>query len=90
MDQTVLKHQLSDFANFTIKNKNKMKINHKKTKIIPFNFSKSYDFTLQLHFPNSEASVVIYETKLLGVTITSNLSWSSHVEDLCRRATKKL
>ena len=87
-DQSVLQHQLSDLATFTIKNK--MKINHKKTKIIPFNFSKSYDFTPQLHFPNSEALEVIYETKLLGVTITSNLSWSRHVEDICRRATKKL
>ena len=88
LDQSVLQHQLSDLANFTTRNK--MKINHKKTKIIPFNFSKSYDFTPQLHFPNSEALEVIYETKLLGVTITSNLSWSSHVEDICRRATKKL
>ena len=26
----------------------------------------------------------------MGVTITSNLSWSRHVEDICRRATKKL
>ena len=51
-DQSVLQHPLSDLASFTIKNK--MKINHKKTKIIPFNFSKSYDFTPQLQFPNCE------------------------------------
>ena len=60
LDQSVLQHQLSDLASFTIKNK--MKINHKKTKIIPFNFSKSYDFTPQLHFPNSEVLEVINES----------------------------
>ena len=30
------------------------------------------------------------ETKLLGVTITSNLSWASHVNEICSRASKKL
>ena len=69
---------------------NKMKINHKKTKIIPFNFSKNYDFLPQLHFPNCEALEVIHETRLLGVTITSNLSWAKHVQNICSSATKKL
>ena len=59
-----------------------MKINHKKTKVLPFNFSKNYDFLLQLNFPNCEA--------LEGVTITSNLSWSRHVQNICSSATKKL
>ena len=67
-----------------------MKINYKKTKIIPFNFSRNYDFLPQLHFPECEDLEVIYETKLLGVTITSDLSWSSHVDKITRRATKNL
>ena len=33
---------------------------------------------------------MIYETRLLGVILTSNLSWSSHVTDICKRATQKL
>ena len=33
---------------------------------------------------------MIYETKLLGVTLSSNLSWSPHIDDITRRATKKL
>ena len=87
-DQSILQHQLADLADFTTKNK--MKINHKKTKIIPFNFSKKLDFLPQLHFPDCDPLEVIYETKLLGVTLTSNLSWSSHVNDITRRATQKL
>ena len=87
-DQSILWHQLADILNFT--DSNKMKINHQKTKIMPFNFSKKYDFLPQLHFPDNDPLEVIYETKLLGVTITSNLSWSAHVNDTTKRATQKL
>ena len=87
-DRSILQHQLDDLLEFT--DTNKMKINFKKTKILPFNFSKKYDFLPQLSFPNCEPLEVIYETRLLGVTLTSNLSWSAHVNDICKRATKKL
>ena len=87
-DQSVLKHQLSDLLKFT--NKNKMKINFKKTKILPFNLSKKFDFLPQLGFPNCEPLEVIYETKLLGVTLSSDLSWTAHVNEITKRATNKL
>ena len=85
---SILQHQLDDLANFT--SANKMKINHKKTKVMPFNFSKKFDFLPQLSFPDCEPLEVIYETRLLGVIISSNLSWTSHVNDITMRATKKL
>ena len=84
-DQSVLQHQLADLLVFT--DQNKMKINHKKTKI---NFSKKNDFLPQLNFPGCDPLEVIYETRLLGVIITSNLSWSAHVNDMTKRATQKL
>ena len=87
-DQSILQHQLGDLAVFTAEHG--MKINYKKTKIIPFNFSKKYEFLPQLSFPNGIPIEVIYETRLLGVTISSNLSWASHVNDITTRATKKL
>ena len=87
-DLSILQHQLADLAMFT--DRNKMKINHKKTKILPFNFSKNFDFLPQLYFPHHDPLEVIYETKLLGVTISSNLSWTAHVNDITKRATKKL
>ena len=43
-----------------------------------------------MSFPACEPLEVIYETRLLGVILTSNLSWSSHVTDICKRATQKL
>ena len=67
-----------------------LKINTKKTKIMVFNFSQNFDFLPQLSFPGADPLEVIYKTKLLGITLTSNLSWAEHVDDVCRRATKKL
>ena len=57
---------------------------------MPFNFNKKLDFLPLLSFPGGEPLEVIYTTRLLGVTITSNLSWSPHVDDITTRATKKL
>ena len=87
-DRSVLQHQLADLDRFTAENK--MKINYKKTKVMPFNFNKKLDFLPLLSFPGGEPLEVIYTTRLLGVTITSNLSWSPHVDDITTRATKKL
>ena len=87
-EQSCLQHQLADLLAFA--DRNKMKINLKKTKILPFNVSKKFDFLPQLHFPGSEPLEVIYETRLLGVILSSNLSWTPHVNDIAKRATAKL
>ena len=87
-DRSILQHQLNDLISFT--NKNSMKINIKKTKIIPFNPTKKYDFLPQVNFPGESPLEVIYTTKLLGVTLSSNLSWNDHVTNITKRATKKL
>ena len=69
-----------------------MKINTKKTKIIPFNVSKNHDFLPQINFPGhgQEPLEVIYTTRLLGVSLSSDLSWTPHITDITTRATKKL
>ena len=67
-----------------------MKINYKKTKILPFNTSKKYDFLPQLHFPDNDPLEVIYETRLLGVILSSNLTRTAHVNDITQRAIAKL
>ena len=87
-EQSVLQHQLDDLLTFT--EQNKMKLNMKKTKVMPFNFSKKFDFLPQLQFLNQEPLEVIYQTRLLGVTLSSDLSWAPHTNDITIRAAKKL
>ena len=71
-------------------NKHKMKINFNKTRILPFDFSQKYVFLPQIQFPECKPLEVIYHTKLLGVTISSDLSCSLHTTDITKRTTKKL
>ena len=87
-ENTILQHKLKDLLDFT--EENHMKINMKKTKIIPFNFTKTRDFTPELSFPDGEAIEVIYQTKLVGLVIDSSLSWGPHVEYTTKNACKKL
>ena len=86
--RSILQHKLEDIKSFT--ERNMMKVNEKKCMIMPFNFSTSYDFIPWLNFPGEEPLQVVYETKLLGVTIRSDLSFASHIEDITKKATKNL
>ena len=82
---SILQHKLEDMQQFT--NQNLMMINKKKTVIMPFNFSRNYDFIPRLNFPGDEVPLdVTYETKLLGVIIRSDLSFSSHVDNITKSA----
>ena len=87
-NKTILQHKLEDLLKFT--DDNKMKINLKKTKVIPFNFSKTKDFIPELSFPGGEPLEVIYQTKLVGVIVDSSLSWGPHIEYSVRNANTKL
>ena len=68
---------------------NKMKINYKKTKLILFNPGTARDFMPEFVLGKKELELV-EETKLLGVVLRSDLSWSSNTEDIVKRANKKL
>ena len=87
-EKTVLQHKLEDLQKFT--QENEMLINAKKTKVIPFNFTKSSDFIPELSFPDGEQLDVIYQTKLVGVIVDSSLNWWPHIEYTVTNATKKL
>ena len=69
--------------------RNSMKINHKKTKMILFNPGTARDFHPKFSLKQTQIDLV-EETKLLGVIIRSDLSWSSNTEYIVTRANKKL
>ena len=87
-EKSILQHKLKDIQEFT--ERNMMLINKKKTMVMPFNFTTKYDFIPWLNFPGEEPLKVIYKTKLLGVTITSDLTFAAHVEDITRKVTKNM
>ena len=68
-----------------------MLVNRCETVIMPFNFTRIYEFIPRLTFPGEQQPLeVIYETKLLGVTLTSDLSFEKHVCNISTAASKTL
>ena len=68
---------------------NGMKVNYDKTKLILFNPGYSRDFLPKFTMNNDEIKMV-EETKLLGVVVRSDLSWSSNTSYIVTRSNKKL
>lgn len=68
---------------------NKMKINYEKTKLMVFNPGWSRDFMPRFNFNDKEIEVV-EESKLLGVMLSSDLSWNANTNYIVKRANKKL
>ena len=66
-----------------------MKINPRKTKVQPVNFSQKYNFLPSIYIGHQPLEVV-YQTKLLGVTISSDCKWGPHVTQLVQNANKKM
>ena len=67
-----------------------MIINQKKTHIMSFNFRTSLDFTPVVKFGDSEPLEIVKETKILGIMVSDNLRWDSHVNYMLKKAYKKI
>ena len=65
-----------------------MKLNSQKTKVMPYNNSKTKDFMPQLKLEKDSFIEVIYEIKLVGLVLTSDLQWTSHINYTVLRANK--
>ena len=68
---------------------NNMRINAKKTKELNICFAKSPPVLQPLTIDNVPLDCV-QSTKLLGISIQSNLKWDLHVGTICRKASKRL
>ena len=73
---------MNDILEWT--DKKKMLLNVKKTKNMVFNFSKNLQFSTDIKL-GSETIETVSEAKLLGTTITSNLSWNKNTSSLVRQ-----
>lgn len=66
-----------------------MKINTGKTKIMPFNFTRKFDF-LPRYTLNGEKLEPVHCTRLLGVIVSSDGKFSENTKHIVRRASSKL
>ena len=69
--------------------KQKMKLNTKKSNIMIFNPTKKFKFTTRLTM-NNFTLPVINKTKLLGTIITDDLKWNSNTEEIVKKANQRM
>ena len=68
-----------------------MKLNADKTKIFVTNYSQNYQFNPRITIPESTKPLeIVKTTKLVGVTLTSDLKFHQHVQIIVKKAYKKI
>ena len=75
-------NEISEYAS-----SNGMRLNYKKTKFMLFNPGTSRDFVPLLSLDGNEINMV-EETRLLGLVLRSDLSWSSNTDSMVTRCNK--
>ena len=78
--------QLKQFQNYA--EVKKMKLNVPKTKLMLFNPCRTKDFMPEMKLNGTRIDLV-EQSKLLGVNLTSNLSWSANTEFVIQKCNKK-
>ena len=86
-DESLLQRRLNDVNKSA--EMHDMKINFKKTKIMPFNFTTKYDFHPILTIGGQQKDVV-YETQLLGLTLTSDCRWDANTRNIVTKGNSRL
>ena len=68
---------------------NQMKLNHKKSSFMTFNFTEKYQFGTRINIENENLKKVD-KCKLLGVVLTNDLKWDENTKFLVRRANARM
>ena len=66
-----------------------MKLNSDKSKVMLFNPCKTLDFSPKIELSNKELDVV-EKTKLLGIMISSDLSWEENTNYIVQRCNRRI
>ena len=69
--------------------KNKMKLNHKKSNIMIFNNTKHFKFSTRIAM-NGEILPVVKKTKILGTILTDDLKWNVNTSELVKKGNQRL
>ena len=82
-EKSILQHQLLDLIRYTAKQS--MVLNEKKTKCLPFILSQTKDFQPELSLEEGKYLEVVYRLKLVGLVISSSLTWNEHINYTVKR-----
>ena len=85
--ESVLQHSVDIAARWTLHND--MEINSDKSKEMLISFMQDPEFRNTVIIDGNEIDSVQY-AKLLGVTISSDLTWNKHVENIVAKAGKRV
>ena len=82
-----LQIRLNDLKSYTLGHD--MLLNSKKSKIMPFNFTKKYDLIPKFTY-DSKVLETTYEYKLLGIICTSDRKWTKNIQNLVKKANNRM
>ena len=78
-------HNLMEFAN-----QHEMVINGDKTKAMLFNSARKWDFMPQIENGSGEYLEVIEELKILGVIVSTDMTWHSNTKYICSKGYSRM
>ena len=82
-----LQEQIDNFQTFV--EENKLVANARKCKAMKFNFSRKFDFPLEVQL-NHEKLQEVDEMRLLGVIVSSDLKWQKNTDALVKKAMSRI
>ena len=88
LEKNPIKFVLEDRLRFT--EKENMKINKDKSKIMLFNPSKNYQFPPEIGFNSNEQLEYVRKSKILGIVIMDNLKWSENTNYITDKAMSRI
>ena len=62
----------------------KIKLNHKKSSLMCFNFNNNFQFTTRITMEGNTLPI-IQQTKLLGVIVTNDITWSENTKYIIKK-----
>ena len=86
-DHNPLQVALNDFVTFT--KKNEFGINVSKSSVMIFNFARQINF-FPSYFVNEVELEVVHTSKTLGMILSADLKWNSHIEYICLKASARI
>ena len=78
---------ITEIEDWTSRKKSKLNVN--KSKVMIFNFNDNHQFSTRIYMEDKPLDI-IYESKILGTIVTTDLKWHRNTESLVKRAYSRM